>query len=583
MATMTTEAATTADPESVTPVPVPVPITVPYGYWQREASHYPQPVSPLSRTTITTQINRSFRLILEESGSFLEAIDFREIGGWVYNRQVPLGGKDRKAPPPLVMKLALKFVPSLRARLKKNLQAIRADLLWEPVGKWPAWRAEQAAQIAVFRAVGMAALDDQAFMKHFNAVTAFVDQSVERHFRLTPPGLVLAELVFACQELLGWDQRKPFALLTGLSTTSTEPSRRLAELARLAAARPAVRAALDSVDESTAGRLASIDAGFAAAFEAYQKEFGFRTLRYDVADPALIEVPHVTLGLIRDQLRRGYDPAADAKAADELRQRALSEARSALAGRTATERERFERALERAKTYYPIREDNEFYTVSAPLAVQRFTALELGRRLAERSHIAVASDVFFLELAEAERALQSEDDFRELVRRRKGERAWVLAHPAPPSYGKDPGPPPDPNVFPAEAAAFLRATLWAIENVFASEASQARQADSTRIKGIAASPGSYTGPVRVIMSEEQFDKIEAGDVLVCPITSPVWSVLFPSVGALVTDTGGILSHPAIISREYGIPAVVATGNATALLKDGQVVTVDGAAGTVVAA
>jgi len=85
------------------------------------------------------------------------------------------------------------------------------------------------------------------------------------------------------------------------------------------------------------------------------------------------------------------------------------------------------------------------------------------------------------------------------------------------------------------------------------------------------------------MGEDEFDKIQPGDVLVCLITPPVWSVLFPSVGALVTDTGGVLSHPAIIAREYGIPAVVATGNATALPKDGQVVTVDGDKGTVVLA
>jgi pyruvate,water dikinase len=86
--------------------------------------------------------------------------------------------------------------------------------------------------------------------------------------------------------------------------------------------------------------------------------------------------------------------------------------------------------------------------------------------------------------------------------------------------------------------------------------------------------------VRVIRNEGEFGKIRAGDVLVCPITSPVWSVLFASVGALVTDTGGILSHSAIIAREYHIPAVVATGNATTLLRDGQIVAVDGSAGAV---
>jgi rifampicin phosphotransferase len=86
--------------------------------------------------------------------------------------------------------------------------------------------------------------------------------------------------------------------------------------------------------------------------------------------------------------------------------------------------------------------------------------------------------------------------------------------------------------------------------------------------------------VRVVAGEHEFDKIQAGDVLVCPVTSPVWSVLFSRIGALVTNTGGIISHPAIIAREYGIPAVVATGNATAVLRDGQHVTVDGDAGIV---
>jgi pyruvate,water dikinase len=86
--------------------------------------------------------------------------------------------------------------------------------------------------------------------------------------------------------------------------------------------------------------------------------------------------------------------------------------------------------------------------------------------------------------------------------------------------------------------------------------------------------------VRVVAGEHEFEKIQAGDVLVCPVTSPVWSVLFSRIGALVTDSGGILSHPAIIAREYGVPAVVATGNATAVLRDGQQVTVDGDAGSV---
>ena len=123
--------------------------------------------------------------------------------------------------------------------------------------------------------------------------------------------------------------------------------------------------------------------------------------------------------------------------------------------------------------------------------------------------------------------------------------------------------------------------MWEMDSLFAAQQSRVKQAaGSATMRGIAASAGRYTGIVRVIHDESEFDKIQPGDVLVSPVTSPVWSVIFPSVGALITDMGGILSHPAIITREYRVPAVVATGNATSLLKDGQTVTVDGDSGYV---
>ena len=122
------------------------------------------------------------------------------------------------------------------------------------------------------------------------------------------------------------------------------------------------------------------------------------------------------------------------------------------------------------------------------------------------------------------------------------------------------------------------AFLWAVDRILAPSTMVGEKAGHRT--GVAASPGTSRGPVRVVKDESEFHKLRAGDVLVCPVTSPVWSVLFPSVAALVTDAGGALSHPAIIAREFGIPAVVATRNATALLRDGQIVVVDGTAGTV---
>lgn len=103
---------------------------------------------------------------------------------------------------------------------------------------------------------------------------------------------------------------------------------------------------------------------------------------------------------------------------------------------------------------------------------------------------------------------------------------------------------------------------------------------ANELRGVPASPGRYSGPVRVVRDETEFAKLRAGDVLVAPTTSPPWSVLFLHAGAVVTDGGGVLSHTAVIAREYGIPAVLATGVATRRLCDGDPVSVDGTTGVV---
>lgn len=98
--------------------------------------------------------------------------------------------------------------------------------------------------------------------------------------------------------------------------------------------------------------------------------------------------------------------------------------------------------------------------------------------------------------------------------------------------------------------------------------------------GTPASPGRYTGRVRVVCKEADFSSLLPGEVLICPTANPSWTILFEIAGALVTDGGGPLAHAAIVTREHGLPAVVGTVTTTAQLTDGQRVTIDGTAGTV---
>jgi pyruvate,water dikinase len=103
---------------------------------------------------------------------------------------------------------------------------------------------------------------------------------------------------------------------------------------------------------------------------------------------------------------------------------------------------------------------------------------------------------------------------------------------------------------------------------------------SGSIRGLGASPGRAVGRARVVRSAEEWGSLLPGEVLVAPVITPAWTPLFGRAAAVVTDTGSILAHASLVAREHGIPAVLGAGNATTRLRDGQLVEVDGSAGTV---
>jgi rifampicin phosphotransferase len=571
----------TALPEPA-PTPIPVPVNPPPGFWQRDTSHVLEPFSPMFRSAVLPAHERATFALSKELSLPMDGAQFREIGGWDYQRIIVAGGRDVSPPPAWLMPILLRVVPPLRSMVKGMVQAVREDRLGRSIDRWYAeWKPDTMAGLEALKNVDRHSLTDSELEQHLDAVVAFVRERVHIHMLVTAADFVVAEFALACQDLLGWDARKSLELLSGLSSQTTEPAIRLAELAGMARERPAVRDLLARLNDGAPRRLAQADREFAAAFERYMREFGDRTLRWDVNEPTVAEQPGLILRLIRDQIAGGYDPQAQAAALEQARAAAQAEALQLLAGRPPDDRRQFERALARARRAYPVREEHEFWLSNAPFAQLRYALLEVGQRMTERRQLGRAGDIAFLELEEARAAFRDRSDVGPVVKRRKGELAWVKAHPGPASYGKAPGAPPSFEAFPPEARHLMRVLMWQMNNVLADEDGQAApETDRAALRGLPAAPGQYTGPARIILGEAEFGKLQAGDVLICPTTQPPWSVLFPTIGALVTDGGGVLSHPAIIAREYRIPAVVATGNATSFLKDGQIVTVNGNDGIV---
>ncbi len=569
---------------------VPVKLEVPTeGYWMREDSHMPQPLSPFISSTWLDLNADIFAPLIAETGMMIDDIHIREIGGLAYMRIVPMGGKDRQPPPLWLMRILFpvmrRFVPSIRRRIDTAIAGWRSGWAQEQLDAWWGhWRAHFTERMNRLRHVDLAALSVDGLRAHLVEVLDYLHEATRIHTRQRFGIMTVQGRFFRLVEKwLGWSESKTVGLFTGLSEMSIGPASDLEPLAVIARSSPAVAALLERPDEGTLAGLRKASPEFGAAYDAYQERWGCRAIRLDIVDPNFDEDAPLLLRLLRGSMVRKFDAAALGSAARTQRESLRAEALEQLADRSAEDRERFVDWMDRAAESYPIREDDEVTTLSAPVALMRRAALELGTRIASAGLIERPDDCFYLRHDEALEALGGAGEWKTVVRRRRGERAWVMTQVGrePRDFGPKPADPPkDVSFMPAELAELMACMMWFSERHMAPGQSSARQDPGGGIVGIAASPGSYTGTARVIHSEGEFARVQPGDVLVCSITSPVWSVLFSIIGGLVTDTGGLLSHPAIIAREYGVPAVVATGNATALVRDGQRVRVDGTSGRV---
>lgn len=188
--------------------------------------------------------------------------------------------------------------------------------------------------------------------------------------------------------------------------------------------------------------------------------------------------------------------------------------------------------------------------------------------MAAAGAIAERDDVFWLEWDEAEAAARALDagqavgDHRREIagRRERGRQA----------HGVTP-----PVVLPVKGGGRLLG--FDIRHLMPARSGPAA---GNLIKGIGASPGRVTGAARVIRGPDEFGQMKPGDILVAKITTPAWTPLFALASGVVTDVGGPLSHSSIVAREYGVPAVLGTGEATRRIRSGQRVTVDGSSGIV---
>jgi phosphohistidine swiveling domain-containing protein len=341
-------------------------------------------------------------------------------------------------------------------------------------------------------------------------------------------------------------------LTLGTHTRTEDANRELLRLAERVRADGALRTVFGLEPDAIAERIEQDPAfaDFRAELAAFRAEYGHR----ETASPLLMsaptwgEAPATVLGMVK-VLVTDAPPAPPADRAERAERQLLTHplVRLTRSGR------RVRTLLADARAGIALREDTHFHGTRV-LPVLRAAVLEMGRRLADAGVLRDADDVLHLRLQELEGladpatlAPADAERIRAAARARSARRAELAGVP-----------------------------LIAPADLFPDRVSRG----DALVSGTPASGGRATGPVRVVRESAEFGTLCSGEVLVCPYTNPAWTPLFQRAAAVVVDTGGAGSHAAIVAREYGIPAVMGTGNGTSVLADGQVVTVDGDTGVV---
>ena len=251
---------------------------------------------------------------------------------------------------------------------------------------------------------------------------------------------------------------------------------------------------------------------------------------------------------------------------------------------TDDERGAFDQMIGLSHRVFPYVEEHKFYCEHWYTTLFFNKIREFGALLSRNGFFANGEDIFQLTHYEVKAALidlmtawsngsppRGPDYWPKIVAERKAAIAEWAKHDTPPALGVIPEVIDDPAIV----------MLWGITSESLDRWLVADElADTGEIRGFAASRGVVEGIARVVKSVDEIGRLQQGDILVCPVTNPSWAPIFQKISATVSDIGGSMSHAAIVCREYGLPAVVGTGNATQKIKDGQRIRVDGGRGVV---
>ncbi|MBW4565494.1 MAG: hypothetical protein KME32_31295 [Mojavia pulchra JT2-VF2] len=548
------------------------------GAWELESTHVPRPISRWLAPIFVPAYMRGFKATGAEYGSLVDYIEVVTINGFMYICPrivgVPKGAKG--TPPYLIYKLSNWLNPEVRKRIKRAGEVFEKKLWREDVKLWDQeCKPALAKKNLALQAVDPEKLSTEDLISHLNACKQAMSEAIYYHHRFNNCALTpLGDFLVHAQEWTGLPTHKLLELMQGYSPVSAGAMAELERLAQVVCQHPEALAQLksDLQPGEILRTLQQSSSEIASATNDYLDLAGMRVITgYDVADLRAIEVPEVLVRAIQEAVA----------SVDHHQQVAQMIAEKTNQVRTAVpeqHRQGFDDLLAEARYTYRIRDERVYFNDAWTTGIARQAILAAGKRLAEAGKIFALDHAVDFTNEELTAALLGKDaPSAEQIAQYVEYRTTKTVADVPTHLGHPPSPPPPPEWLPPDGARMTRAANAVLSNIFAPPA---QQTQVRTLKGLPASPGQYEGIARLVLNPDDMAKVQPGEVVVARMTAPAYNVLLPIIKGIITDRGGLLSHAAIVAREYGLPAVVGCMDATKMIPNGARIQIDGAKGEV---
>ena len=525
------------------------------GGWALDPVHFPRPVTRYWTQMHPEPFKRGTNDFARYYGMLIDGLEMGYVNGFAYNTVRPAPEEE---------------IPQ---RFQRAQEVFEGKLWREQLREWDEVR--KPASIAAHReilAVDPDALSDEELGTYLARCRDHHAAMITQHMRFTAAAMIPTGDFLA--HVGDWTELPPAELLGLMRGAAPVSAGGSDELERLTTAIGQDSAALELLQSDDDPRevlaaLRSLGGEAGSAVSGYLDLVGYRPLDgFDISEPSALELPDALVRAIRIAA-----PGRDLQAS-EVEDR-IADVRSKV---PEEHRSEFDELLGEARLMYRLRDERGIYSDIWASGLMRRAVLAAGRRLASRGRIHDAEHLVDADVDEMRSLLSdSGGPSADELGARFEYRTTHSAKDAPVALGPPPPPPPDPSGLPPDVARLMRATEIALGSLFGSSEAEHEE---HMLRGLAASQGVYEGPARRASGPSEFNRIVQGDVLVTGATTEAFNILLPLLGAIVTDSGGLLSHSAIVAREYGIPGVVGTREATERIADGMRVRVDGTAGEV---